>query len=143
MLYIASGYFTERGKGLDGGLREERSSALSHPDMGMPQLRRLLTDHMDIAFRHNVHTESLRRVADILAVEAELTDRLWYGRNRPTTTRDGMSIPRTSLSGRRRECAESRRRSESTSCGVTSRVIGLGGFLSGKVSAIRWVLGYD
>lgn len=41
----------------------------------MPQLRRLLTEHMDVAFRHDVQTETLRRVSDILKAEAELTDR--------------------------------------------------------------------
>ena len=78
VLFVASGYFTNGAK--DWIATYEKT----HPPFRirtweMPQLRRL-ANHMDVAFRHDVQTETLRRVSDILAAEAELFDRLWYGR---------------------------------------------------------------
>ena len=90
-----------------------------------------------------MHTESLRRVPDILAVEAQLFDRLWYGRkpadDDPRVDDFEPEIRARMLEAKRR--VEEQYGAELLANDVESDWAW--GFLSGKVSAIRWVLGYE
>lgn len=143
VLYIASGYFTNGAKDWMAEYERNTRPPFRIRTWEMPQLRRLLTDHMDIAFRHNVHTETLRRVADILAAETELTDRLWYGRKPadgdPRWDEFPSDVAERAKAGMRR--VEQEIGIEVLQGDVESDWAW--GFLSGKVSAIRWVLGYE
>jgi hypothetical protein len=80
VLFVASGYFTNGAKDWITSYEEKSRPPFRIRTWEMPQLR-LLVNHLDVAFRHDVHTETLRRVADILDAEVELSDRLWYGRS--------------------------------------------------------------
>lgn len=142
VLYIASGYFTNGAKDWMAHYERNNYPPFRIRTWEMPQLRRLLTDHMDIAFRHNVHTETLRRVADILAVEAGLTDRLWYGRKPADDDLRWDEYP-PDIAERAKAA---KRRVEEIGLDVLRGDVESDwawGFLSGKVSAIRWVLGYE
>ncbi|MCA1706131.1 MAG: hypothetical protein LC808_23865 [Actinobacteria bacterium] len=72
VLFIASGYFTNGAKDWIAGYEEKSRPPFRIRTWEMPQLRRLLANRLDLAFRHDVPTETLRRVADIVAAEAEL-----------------------------------------------------------------------
>jgi Restriction endonuclease len=143
VLFIASGYFTNGAKDWLEGIRTNSAPAFRLRMWELPQLRRLRADHMDVAFRHDVETETLRRVLEILAAESELFDRLWYGRspNLDHGPPDGWS----------RELFESaraaqRRIEEQYGAEVLRKDVEdqwHWGFLSGKISAIRWVLGME
>ena len=142
VLFIASGYFSNGAKDWIAGYKEKSNPPFRIRTWEMPQVRRLLAEHMDVAFRHDVQTETLRRVSDILAVEAELYDRLWYGRSpsHDEEAPDGYS-PEI-LEGMR---AAQRRVEEQYGLEELMKDVESDwawGFLSGKVSAIRWVLGY-
>jgi hypothetical protein len=143
VLFIASGYFSNGAKDWIATYAEKSHPPFRIRTWEMPQLRRLLANHMDVAFRHDVQTETLRRVSDILAAEAELTDRLWYGRKPGHDQPVPEDWPPDIVEGMR----TAQRRVEEE-YGVEELMKNdesdfAWGFLSGKVSAIRWVLGYE
>lgn len=96
--------------------------------------------NLDVAFKHDVGTSTLRRVSEILAVEAELFDRLWYGRKPrdeevphldwPDDIKEGM------LANKHR--VEEQYGVDELAKDVESEWAW--GYLSGRISAIRWVL---
>lgn len=143
VLFIASGYFTNGAKDWISSYEEKSRPPFRIRTWEMPQLRRLLSDRLDLAFRHDVQTETLRRVADILAAEAELTDRLWYGR------KPGHDQPLPEdLSPELVKGMRTAQRQMEEQYGVEELMKDVEtdwawGLLSGKVSAIRWVLGYE
>jgi hypothetical protein len=142
VLYIASGYFTNPAKDWMAEYRKNSRPPFRIRTWELPQLRRLLADHMDVAFRHNVETETLRRVSDILAVESELTDRLWYGR-KPADD-DHARWEKWSAETVEGVKAGKRQVEEAVGLEVLRGDVEsewAWGFLSGKASAIRWVLG--
>jgi hypothetical protein len=108
----------------------------------MPQLRRLLADKLDLAFRHEVETTALRRVSEIVAVEHELFERLWYGRSEAAATDerpDGYSKELWAMAKRAAKRIEDEYGRDSLWSNMETQFDW--GLLSGKVSAIRWVLG--
>jgi len=143
VLFIASGYFTNGAKDWIASYDEKTKPPFRIRTWEMPQLRRLLADHMDVAFKHDVQTETLRRVSDILAAEAELTDKLWYGRkpgHDQPVPEDWVPEIVEGVRAAQREMEE-KYGFEELMKNVESQWAW--GFLSGKVSAIRWVLGYE
>lgn len=143
VLFIASGYFTNGAKDWIATYQANSSPPFRIRTWEMPQLRHLLAEHLDVAFRHDVHTETLRRVSDILAAEAELFDRLWYGR-KPAHDAPVPSNWAPDIVGGMR--AAQRRIEDQYGLDLLMKDVESDwawGFLSGKVSAIRWVLGYE
>lgn len=142
VLFIASGYFTNGAKDWIERFSDENKPAFRIRTWEMPQLRRLLGDHLDVAFRHDVQTETLRRVSDILAAEAEVSDRLWYGR-KPHDEEIPEDWDEDIVRGM---LAAKRRMEEQYGYDELMKDVEndwAWGFLSGKVSALRWVLGLD
>jgi hypothetical protein len=143
VLFIASGYLTNGAK--DWIADYERSRPPFRIRVWeMPQLRRLLVHHMDVAFNHDVQTSTLRRVSEILTAQSELTDKLWYGRSSPPDA-DLTDWDPKIVAGMR---AAQRRMQEQY--GIEELLSHVAsdfewGMLSGKVSAlrVRWVLGDD
>jgi hypothetical protein len=109
-----------------------------------PPARGMVADHLDIAFRHDASTSTLRQVSEILRIEAELTDRLLYGRKPDSSAQlpDSYSgVPQDLIEGMRAAQArmEAQYGREELYSPTASQFDW--GFLSGKVSSIRWVLG--
>jgi hypothetical protein len=143
VLFIASGYFTNGAKDWIAQFQANNHPPFRIRTWEMPQLRRLLSDRLDVAFRHDVQVETFRRISDILATEAELYDRLWYGRKprRDAPTPEAWS-PEL-VAGMRAAQLEME---EKYGIGFLEKDVESDwawGFLSGKISAIRWVLGYE
>ncbi|WP_155993197.1 hypothetical protein [Nocardioides sp. URHA0020] len=99
---------------------------------------------MDLAFRHQVETSALRRVSEIMAVEHELFDRLWYGRSEASIgdeRPEGYSAEIWATAQ-----AAARRTEEQYGVDLLRKDTETQfdwGMLSGKISAIRWVLGAE
>lgn len=141
VLFIASGYLSNSAKDWIA------TYAKTDPPFRirvweLPQLRRLLADRLEVAFKHNVEVSSLRRVSDILAIESELGDKLWYGRKPPDDNVpndwdphlvEGMLAAKR-LMERQYGLEELESHFESDF---------QWGMLSGKISALRWVLGEE
>lgn len=143
VLFVASGYFTNGAKDWISSFTETRPRFRVRT-WEMPQLRRLLADRMDLAFKHEVETSALRRVSEIIAVEHELFERLWYGRSAAAVSDErpegySADIWKTALLAARRierqYGVEALRKDTETQFDW--------GMLSGKISAIRWVLGAE
>lgn len=131
VLFVASGYFTNGAKDWISSFNQTRP-AFRVRTWEMPQLRRLLADRMDLAFRHQVETSALRRVSEIMAVEHELFDRLWYGRSEASV---GDERPEGYSAEIWATAQAAARKDTETQFDW--------GMLSGKISAIRWVLGAE
>jgi hypothetical protein len=142
VLFIASGFFSNGAKDWIAQFQDTRPPFRVRT-WEAPQLRRIVADHLDVAFRHNVEISSLRRVADILEVESELTDKLWYGRKphsnealpNPLPADIWEQVQASKRAMEERYGAEELMRNVETDWAW--------GYLSGKVAAIRWVLGYE
>jgi hypothetical protein len=146
LLFIASGYFTNAAKDWIEDYGRENRPPFRIRVWEAPQLRQLLSGHLDVAFRHDVSTSTLRRVSEILRIESELTDKLWYGRkpNADEPLPDSMkNVPAELIEGMR--AAQKRMEDQYGRDELLSHVESqfAWGMLSGKVSAIRWVLGEE
>jgi len=143
VLFIASGYFSNGTKDWIAQYETNTHPPFRIRTWEMPQLRRLLVDRLDLAFRHDVQTETLRRVSDILAAEAELFDRLWYGRKPHRDAPDPEDLQPDIVAGMRAKQREIEEKYGTELLDKDVESDWAWGFLSGKISAIRWVLGYD
>jgi len=108
-----------------------------------PQLLRMLSRRMALQRKYSLTNVPIRSVKQILAAEDELFTRVWYGRKMSADfyRRDGTpeDIIRGMIKAKRK--AEKRFGKKSLMANMASDWDW--GFLSGKLSAIRWVLGDD
>ncbi|MBF5000344.1 restriction endonuclease [Nocardia sp. BSTN01] len=144
LVYVASGYFTNGAKDWAESMRQQKPPFRIRM-WELPELRTMVSDHLDVAFRHDVEVPTLRRVSDILVAEAEITDKLWYGRK---PDEDGNPSWWSALSPEQAETVRAGLRLMEEKYGTeeldrwTSSDFAWGE-LTGMASAIRWVLGYD
>jgi hypothetical protein len=99
---------------------------------------------MDLAFKHEIETSALRRVSEIITVEHELFDRLWYGRSPASVSDERPADYTPELWETARAAAlriEEQYGIELLHKDTKSQFDW--GMLSGKISAIRWVLGAE
>lgn len=143
VLFIASGYLTNGAKDWIEAHKRNSNPPFRIRTWEKPQLLRLLQGHLDVAFKHNVGTSELRRVSDILELEDEVAQRLWYGRKPQDDDVDNYDwsddLKKSMLAAKR--LVESQFGLEKLEQDVSSQWSW--GYLSGHVSALRWVLGDD
>lgn len=143
VLFVASGYLTNGAKDWLADYERTNRPPFRMRVWEKPQLLRLVERNLDLAFKHDVGTSTLRRVSEILEAESELADRLWYGR-KPADEDVRLydwadDIKAGMLAGKRR--VEEQYGIESLVKDVETDWAW--GYLSGRISAIRWVLGDD
>jgi hypothetical protein len=143
VLFIASGYLSNGAKDWIASYAQQ-----SHPPFRirvweMPPIRRMLVGHIDLAFKHDISTTMLRRVSEILTIESELTDKLWYGRKpgHDQPVREGLNPDLVERMRAAQRTMEEQYGVEELESHTSSDFAW--GMLSGKLSAIRWVLGDD
>ncbi|WP_284740252.1 restriction endonuclease [Amycolatopsis sp. RTGN1] len=141
VLFIASGYLTNGAKDWIADYQRTNRPPFRIRVWEKPQLLRLVEKNLDLAFRHDVGTSTLRRVSEILRSESELMDRLWYGRKPADEDVDqydwAEDIKAGMLAAKRR--VEEQYGVEELAKDVESDWAW--GYLSGRISALRWVLG--
>ena len=144
VLFMASGYLSNAAKDWLSNFEQTRPPFRTRA-WEMPQIRRLLVQHMDIAFNHDVQTSSLRRVSEILKAEAKLGDALWYGRKPPKDVDPPADWDPEMVAGMRaaQEQMEQEYGIEWLYSHMDSDDNYSWGVLSGKISALRWVLGME
>lgn len=143
VLFIASGFFTNGAKDWIAKF-EATKPPFRLRTWETPQLRRLLVDRLDLAFRHEVEMAALRRVSEIMATEQKLFDRLWYGRSEAAVSDERPESYSTEIWETARAAA--RRIEDQYGVELLRKDTESSfdwGMLSGKVSAIRWVLGAE
>lgn len=143
VLFIASGYLTNGAKDWIAEYERTNRPPFRIRVWEKPQLLKLVEKHLDLAFKHDVGTSTLRRVSEILAAESELTERLWYGR-KPRAEDLAANDWSEDIKAAVRE--GKRMAEKEYGVDVLEKDVASDwdwGYLSGRASAIRWVLGDD
>lgn len=141
VLFIASGYLTNGAKDWIADFLRTNHPPYRIRVWEKPQLLRLVEKNLDLAFKHDVGTSTLRRVSEILQVESALFDQLWWGRKPADDKVDQQDWPEDIKAGM---LASKRRVEEQYGLEELEKNVETDwawGYLSGRISAIRWVLG--
>jgi len=106
-----------------------------------PQLVRMLSRKIVLQRKHNLTDVPIRSVRQILAAENEFFTRVWYGRSLPPKDPRWRGTPKDIIKGAMRAQRDAERRFGKKSLMDNMKTDWDWGFVSGKLSAIRWVLG--
>jgi len=108
-----------------------------------PHLVRMLLRKIVLQRKYNLTDVPIRSVRQILAAENELFTRVWYGRSLPAKDMRAEGTPEDIIKGALRGQRDAERRFGKKSLMENISSDWEWGFVSGKLSAVRWVLGYD
>ena len=106
-----------------------------------PQLVRMLRKKMALQRKYDLTNVPIRSVKQILAAEDELFTRVWYGRSMPAKFERERGTPEDIIKGMLKGQREAEKRFGKKSLMENVKSDWDWGFVSGKLSAIRWVLG--
>ncbi len=108
-----------------------------------PQLERMLRRKLTLQRKYDLTDVPIRSVKQILAVEDELFTRVWYGRKGTAKQYRAEGTPEDIIKGMLKGKREAEKRLGKKSLMANMTTDWDWGFVSGKLSAIRWVLGDD
>ncbi|PZP32806.1 MAG: restriction endonuclease [Kocuria rhizophila] len=140
-LVIASGFLTNPAKDWMASYKKNNHPGFRLRHWERPQLGDMLKDRQEVAFRHNIPLSTLRSVSEIIAAEGEAFDQVWYGRTPDEHWGDKHKLEaklRVMLEEGMRE-VEEKYGSEKLAANVKDDFSW--GLVTGKLSALRWVLG--
>jgi hypothetical protein len=106
-----------------------------------PQLLHMLARKVALQRKHNLTDTPIRTVKEIVAAEDELFTRVWYGRTMPVAYHRKRGTPEDIIKGMLKAKKEAERRFGKKNLMANMASDWDWGFVSGKLSAIRWVLG--
>jgi len=106
-----------------------------------PQLVRMLRRKMALQRKYELTDAPIRSVRQILAAEDELFTRVWYGRSKSAKELRAAGTPEDIIKGAVRRQRDAEKRFGKKSLVENIKSDWEWGFVSGKLSAIRWVLG--
>jgi hypothetical protein len=108
-----------------------------------PQLVRMLRKKMALQRRYDLTDAPIRSVKRILAAENELFTRVWYGRKMSAKFYRDKGTPEDIIRGMLKAKRKAEKRFGKKSLMENVKSDWDWGFVSGKLSAIRWVLGEE
>jgi HJR/Mrr/RecB family endonuclease len=108
-----------------------------------PQLTRMLRRKIALQRRYDLIHVPIRSVKEILEAENELFTRVWYGRKGTAAQHRAEGTPEDIIKGMLKGKREAERRFGKKSLMENMKTDWDWGFVSGKLSAIRWVLGEE
>jgi hypothetical protein len=138
LLFVASGYFSNPAKDYLEKYRQSRKPRFRIKTWEKPQLERVIGGRRSLLYEYNLIKEShkIRSLQQIRRAENEYFDKIWYGR-RPPRRELNKYEPKL-----RAHVKRSMREIEKKYGKNNLYVDDFGwGMFSGKVSALRWVLG--
>jgi Restriction endonuclease len=108
-----------------------------------PKLIRMAARKITLQRKYGLTEAPIRSLKRILAAEQELSTRVWYGRKMPAKFYRAQGTPEDIISGmlKNKREAEKKLGKKSLLSNIASDFDW--GMVSGKLSAIRWVLGED
>jgi Restriction endonuclease len=106
-----------------------------------PQLVRMLARKILLKRKYNLTSAPIRSVRQILAAEDEMFTRVWYGRKMPADFYRKQGTPENIIKGMVRGKRNAEKRFGKKSLMGNMKTDWDWGFVSGKLSALRWVLG--
>lgn len=108
-----------------------------------PQLARMLRKKIALQRKYDLAQVPIRSVKQILAAEDEFSTRVWYGRKMPAKHYRAKGTPEDIIKGMLKGKREAEKRFGKKSLMANMTTDWDWGFVSGKLSAIRWVLGEE
>jgi hypothetical protein len=144
-LVITSGFLSNPAKDWLGDYGRNRQPSFRIRHWEKPTLARMLGKHPALLHKHGIIVDSMRTTAEILAAENEFFDKIWYVRKLILQEKiaDGRHTP---LDPKLEEGMRAGMRAVEQKYGPDN-VGPCGdwewGFVNGKLSALRWVLGED
>jgi Restriction endonuclease len=106
-----------------------------------PQLIRMLRGNVSLQRKYNLTNTPIRSVKDILEAEDEFLTKVWYGRKAPAEHYRAEGTPEYIIKGMLKAKRAAEKRFGKKNLGPWTDFDW--GMLSGKLSALRWVLGDD
>lgn len=108
-----------------------------------PQLERMLRRKIALQRKYDLTESPIRSLKQILNASEELDTRLWYGRKMPPEHYRKDGTPEYIIKGMLKSMKKAEKKYGKQSLMENMKSDWDWGYLSGKVSAIRWVLGLD
>jgi len=108
-----------------------------------PQLVRMMTRKIMLQRKYNLASAPIRSVKQILAAENEMFTRVWYGRKDTAKQYRAEGTPEDIIKGMLRGKRDAEKRFGKKSLMDNMKTDWDWGFVSGKLSALRWVLGEE
>ena len=138
-LVIASGFLSNPAKEWVASFSANHRPSFRLRHWERPQLAAMLKSRRDVAFRHNVPLSSLRSVSAITTAEGEAYDQVWYGRKPDDHWGDKLDPALVAVL--RNGMREVEKKYGESMLAANVKDDFSWGLLSGKLSALRWVLG--
>lgn len=145
VLVITSGFLSNPAKDWLGGYERNRQPSFRIRHWEKPTLARMLGKYPSLLHDHGIIVDQMRKTAEILAAENEFFDKVWYVRKLVLQEKiaDGRHAPLNPKVAARMMAAMSAVEEKYGRDNVGPWDDWSWGFVNGKLSALRWVLGED
>jgi Restriction endonuclease len=138
-LFVVSNFLSNPAKEYLESYRKNNRPAFKIRYWEKPQLVRMLRRKVSLQRKYDLTSSPIRKVRDILAAEDEFFTKVWYGRKSPAEHYRAQGTPEDIIKGMLKSKREAEKRFGKKNLGPWSDFEW--GMLSGKLSALRWVLG--
>lgn len=140
-LFIVSNFLSNPAKEYLDSYRRNNRPSFKIRYWEKPQLARMLRRKLSLQRKYDLTDVPIRKVKDILAAEDEFFTKVWYGRKAPAEHYRAQGTPEYIIKGMLKGKRDAEKRFGKKNLGPWSDFEW--GMLSGKLSALRWVLGED
>ena len=138
---MVSGYLSNPAKDYLESYRRNNKPPFKIKHWELPQLDRMTKKKQTLLRKHKLSEAPLRSVKQILLAEEEFFTKVWYGRKAPAEFYRKQGTPEDIIKGMLKGKREAEKRYGKKNLGPWTEFEW--GMLSGKLSALRWVLGDD
>jgi hypothetical protein len=142
-LFIASNFLSNPAKEYIDAYRRSNRPSFKIRCWEKPHLARMLRRKVALQRKFELTDAPIRSVKQILAAENEFFTRVWYGRKMPAKVYREQGTPEDIIQGMLRGKREAEKRFGKKSLMANMASEWDWGLISGKLSALRWVLGDD
>lgn len=140
-LFIASDFLSNPSKEYLDAYRRNNRPSFKIRCWEKPQLARILRRKVSLLRKYGLTDAPIRSLKDILAAENEAETKVWYGRSAPAEHYRAQGTPEYIIKGALKAQRATEKRFGKKNLGPWTDFEW--GMLSGKLSALRWVLGDD
>ena len=140
-LFIVSNFLSNPAKDYLDAYRKNSKPAFKIRVWERPQLTRMLSRKITLQRKYDLTDKPIRSLKDILAAEDEFYTKCWYGRKASEETYRAQGTPEDIIRGMLKAKREAEERFGEKNLGPWDDFEW--GMISGKLSALRWVLGDD
>jgi Restriction endonuclease len=140
-LFVISNFLSNPAKEYLDAYRKNNRPPFKIRNWERPQLIRMLRRKVSLQRRYDLASIPTRSLKEILGAEDEFATKVWYGRKAPAAHYRAQGTPEHIIKGMLKSKRAAEKRFGRKNLGPWSDFDW--GMLSGKLSALRWVLGED